>query len=216
MAELKKTTSFLANIIDLIKTYLKGNEVLGDNPKGDRKMDYSKINLDDSDKFQKTMSGSDFEMKAWKDMEEGEKFIDKMLLVGIKVVQTAKGPTSILQFRNPKDAEDKKCVWTNTILNNAIDNGDLEELDYMLYTIEYKGKKETKRGGNEYHNMELLSLDLRKLGFVSSQEKKVTEILKDDKQAEQKVQAKDLENKAPDTKDAKTPESLEDAINSFI
>lgn len=177
-------------------------------------MDYSKINLDDTDKFQKTMSGSEFEMKAWKEMEEGERWIDKMLLVGVKTVNTPKGPTSILQFQNPKDPTDKKCVWTNTILNNAMDNGDLEELDYMLYTIEYKGKQATKRGGNEYHNMELLSIDLRKMGFVSQTAKPTSEILKDTAK---------LDNKAPVTEDtpnntseSKTPESLEDAINSFI
>jgi hypothetical protein len=169
-------------------------------------MDYSKIDLNEADKFSKTLSGSEFEIKTWKDMEDGEQWIKQMLFVGAKKVKTANGDTNILQFQHPQKLELKRCVWTNTILNNAIDSGDLEQKDYLLYTITYGGLKEKKSGkGKPYHAVEIGCTDLRKLGYKSLESESTKAIL--EKTHEESKQNMNGNDKI---------ESLDDAINSFV
>lgn len=169
-------------------------------------MDYSKIDLNEADKFSKTMSGSEFEMKAWKDMEEDEQWIKQMLFVGAKKVKTANGDTNILQFQHPQKLDLKRCVWTNTILNNAMESGDLEQKDYLLYTITYGGLKEKKSGkGKPYHAVEIGCTDLRKMGFKSLEQETPKAILEATHETSKQI-----------TNGSEKIESLDDAINSFV
>jgi len=180
-------------------------------------MDYSKINLDEAELGMKTLSGNEFEMKSWKEMEEGEQFIKQMLLVGIKNVKTPNGPASILQFQHPTNKNLKRCVWTNTLLNNAIENGDLEEKSYYLYTLTYLGMKEKKGGGKPYHNLELGITDLRKFGFVALEDSQASSILKETHQAQVMVKTEAPSDDKEDKQESKKKNSsIEDIVDSLV
>ena len=177
-------------------------------------MDYSKIDLDKAELGMKTLSGSEFEMRAWKEMEDGEQFIKQMLLVGVKNVKTSNGPTSILQFQHPTNNNLKRCVWTNTLLNNAMESGDLEEKTYYLYTITYLGLKEKKGGGGKpYHNLELGCTDLRKMGFVAPEDQSGGAALKETHQAQVMVKT---EAPIEVAKEGKANSSIEDIVDSLV
>ncbi len=197
-------------------------------------MDYSKINLDEAEQGMKTLSGNEFEMKSWKEMEEGEQWVKQMLLVGVKDVKTPNGPTQILQFQHPTNKSLKRCVWTNTILNNAMESGDLEEKTYYLYTITYLGMKEKKGGGKPYHNIEVGCTDLRKFGFVAPENQAASVAVKDNNEgkvmmthSEVVTPSEDLEaqadkiikegKKVEGTKaKKKAPQSLDSLVDSLV
>lgn len=160
------------------------------------KIDYSKIDLKKLGKIGKTASGTDFEVKKWDEMEEGEEFIQEMLLVGVKRVNTQYGESKLYQFQDPKNLEDKRAVWGNKILNDAYDAGDLFEAEFMLYTITFEGKRPVPNSKNSYSMLEIMCYDLRKLGFEGSEEAQEEEVIEDIEEEEEE-EIEEVVEKAP-------------------
>lgn len=171
------------------------------------KINYKDLDLKKLGKIGKSASGSEFEVKKWDEMEEGEEYIQQMLLVGVKTVNTQYGENRVFQFQDPNNLDDKRAVWGNKIVNDAYECGDLVEADYMLYTITYNGKVKIKGSKNSYSALEIMCYDLRKLGFESEEAEEEEEIeeveTEEEELEEEEVEAEEEEEEeAPPVKKA--------------